>query len=156
MIPFFLWLCCVYTGSYFGVLMAYGGLLDVRISHPVILFTGECSVLVQVYRRRLELFLLHLQFLREQEPRYTTTLVHTRLLPLYTLSLCQPYLVATANWVLGELASCLTEVKLFLTQTVSVWFMPFIQKQHYLITVAFVLFHLLYLFCLPGYRTYFF
>lgn len=100
--------------------MAYGGLLDVRISHPVILFTGECSVLVQVYRRRLELFLLHLQFLREQEPRYTTTLVHTRLLPLYTLSLCQPYLVATANWVLGELASCLTEVKLFLTQTVSV------------------------------------
>ncbi|XP_015900167.3 importin beta-like SAD2 homolog isoform X2 [Ziziphus jujuba] len=50
-----------------------------------------------------------LDFLREQEPRYTETLVRTRLLPLYTFSVCQPYLVATANWVLGELASCLTE-----------------------------------------------
>lgn len=28
-------------GSYFGVLMAYGGLLDVRISHPINLFIGD-------------------------------------------------------------------------------------------------------------------
>ncbi|CAN6548395.1 unnamed protein product [Malus baccata var. baccata] len=62
--------------DYFGVLMAYGGLLD---------------------------------FLREQQPAYATTLVQTRLLPLYKLSVSLPYLVATANWVLGELASCLPE-----------------------------------------------
>ncbi|BFG14847.1 hypothetical protein CerSpe_011210 [Prunus speciosa] len=62
--------------DYFGVLMAYGGLLD---------------------------------FLREQQPAYATTLVQTRVLPLYKLSVSLPYLVATANWVLGELASCLPE-----------------------------------------------
>lgn len=50
-----------------------------------------------------------LDFLKEQEPRYTTTLVRTRLLPLYKSSVCLPYLVAPANWVLGELASCLPE-----------------------------------------------
>lgn len=50
-----------------------------------------------------------LDFLREQEPRYTTTLVRTRLLPLYESSVCLPYIVAPANWVLGELASCLPE-----------------------------------------------
>ncbi|EXB80274.1 hypothetical protein L484_025130 [Morus notabilis] len=50
-----------------------------------------------------------LDFLREQEPRYTTTLVKTRLLPLYKSSVCLPYLIAPANWVLGELASCLPE-----------------------------------------------
>lgn len=48
-------------------------------------------------------------FLREQQPGYTTTLVRTRVLPLYTLSVCLPYLVASANWVLGELAPCLPE-----------------------------------------------
>ncbi|KAL5537366.1 hypothetical protein UlMin_045412 [Ulmus minor] len=62
--------------NYFGVLMAYGGLLD---------------------------------FLREQEPRYTTILVQLRLLPLYKSSVSLPYLIGPANWVLGELASCLPE-----------------------------------------------
>ncbi|KAF3456470.1 hypothetical protein FNV43_RR01120 [Rhamnella rubrinervis] len=62
--------------NYFGVLMAYGGLLD---------------------------------FLREQEPRYIATLVRRQLLPLYMMSVCLPYLVATANWVLGELSSCLPQ-----------------------------------------------
>ncbi|XP_062109375.1 uncharacterized protein LOC133819997 [Humulus lupulus] len=50
-----------------------------------------------------------IDFLREQEPRHITTLVQMRLLPLYKLSVCLPYLVAPANWVLGELASCLPE-----------------------------------------------
>ncbi|KAK3190206.1 hypothetical protein Dsin_029767 [Dipteronia sinensis] len=63
-------------GSYFGVLMAYGGLQD---------------------------------FLREQKPEFTTNLVRSRVLPLYIVSACLPYLVASANWVLGELASCLSE-----------------------------------------------
>ncbi|KAE8724211.1 methyltransferase-like protein 21D-like [Hibiscus syriacus] len=48
-------------------------------------------------------------FLREQKPAYTTTLVQTRVLPLYSLPFCPPYLVAAASWVLGELASCLPE-----------------------------------------------
>ncbi|XP_050374323.1 uncharacterized protein LOC126791868 isoform X2 [Argentina anserina] len=61
--------------DYFGVLMAYAGLLD---------------------------------FLREREPTYAATLVQSRLLPLYNLTVF-PQLVATANWVLGELASCLPE-----------------------------------------------
>ncbi|XP_062143385.1 importin beta-like SAD2 homolog isoform X2 [Alnus glutinosa] len=48
-------------------------------------------------------------FLREQEPGYITSLVCTRVLPLYKMSVCLPYLVASANWVLGELAPCLPE-----------------------------------------------
>ncbi|GAV71639.1 hypothetical protein CFOL_v3_15129 [Cephalotus follicularis] len=48
-------------------------------------------------------------FLREQKSEYTTSLVRSRVLPLYSASVCSPYLVASANWVLGELASCLPE-----------------------------------------------
>ncbi|KAJ7955304.1 Importin beta-like SAD2-like protein [Quillaja saponaria] len=48
-------------------------------------------------------------FLREQQPEYVITLVRTRVLPLYTVSVTVPFLVASANWVLGELASCLPE-----------------------------------------------
>ncbi|KAF5464846.1 hypothetical protein F2P56_014895 [Juglans regia] len=48
-------------------------------------------------------------FLRVQEPGYISTLVYNRVLPLYTISACLPYLLATANWVLGELAPCLRE-----------------------------------------------
>ncbi|KAK7363423.1 hypothetical protein VNO77_05566 [Canavalia gladiata] len=48
-------------------------------------------------------------FLREQEPGYVTTLVRTRILPLYAVAVSLPYLVASANWVLGELGSCLPE-----------------------------------------------
>ncbi|KAJ7980453.1 Importin beta-like SAD2-like [Quillaja saponaria] len=47
-------------------------------------------------------------FLREQQPEYVT-LVLTRVLPLYTVSTTLPYLVASANWVLGQHAFCLTE-----------------------------------------------
>ncbi|XP_061992320.1 importin beta-like SAD2 isoform X2 [Rosa rugosa] len=49
-----------------------------------------------------------LDFLREREPTHSATLVRSRLLPLYNLSVGPP-LVAAANWVLGELASCLPE-----------------------------------------------
>lgn len=52
-----------------------------------------------------------LQFLREQQPGYVTFLIRTRVLPLYAVSMFLPYLVASANWVLGELASCLPEVR---------------------------------------------
>lgn len=52
-----------------------------------------------------------MQFLREQESGYVTTLICTRILPLYTVAVSVPYLVASANWVLGELGSCLPEVR---------------------------------------------
>ncbi|KAI3993351.1 hypothetical protein MKX01_010094 [Papaver californicum] len=48
-------------------------------------------------------------FLRERSPFYTTNLLRTRVLPVYSLFPCVPYLVANANWVLGELANCLPE-----------------------------------------------
>ncbi|KAF7145239.1 hypothetical protein RHSIM_Rhsim04G0246500 [Rhododendron simsii] len=48
-------------------------------------------------------------FLSEQKAEYTATLIRMRVLPLYTIPLPIPYLVASANWVLGELASCLPE-----------------------------------------------
>lgn len=51
-----------------------------------------------------------MQFLREWNPGYTTSLVRTRILPLYSLPNCVPYLLAAANWVIGELASSLPEV----------------------------------------------
>ncbi|XP_050216139.1 importin beta-like SAD2 homolog isoform X2 [Mercurialis annua] len=48
-------------------------------------------------------------FLKEQKPGYVIPLVRSRLLPLYTVPLTSPYLVAAVNWIIGELASCLPE-----------------------------------------------
>lgn len=56
-----------------------------------------------------------MQYLTEQNPGYTMTLLRTRVLPLYSVSNCPPHLIACANWILGELASCLPEVS-FLIQ----------------------------------------
>ncbi|PNX78090.1 arm repeat superfamily protein [Trifolium pratense] len=36
-------------------------------------------------------------------------MVRTRILPLYTIVVSVPYLISSANWVLGELGSCLPE-----------------------------------------------
>ncbi|WCJ23225.1 ARM repeat superfamily protein [Euphorbia peplus] len=47
------------------------------------------------------------EFLKEQKHGYITLLVRTRFLPLYSVPAPSPYLVAAANWVLGELSSCL-------------------------------------------------
>ncbi|CAN8270232.1 unnamed protein product [Cochlearia groenlandica] len=49
------------------------------------------------------------EFLQEQNPEYVASFVRTRVLPIYSTPGCSPYLVASANWVLGELASCLPE-----------------------------------------------
>ncbi|KAF8089450.1 hypothetical protein N665_0505s0002 [Sinapis alba] len=49
------------------------------------------------------------EFIQEQNPEYVASLVRTRVLPIYSTPDCSPYLVASANWVLGELASCLPE-----------------------------------------------
>lgn len=60
----------------------------------------------------LNILYLHIQFLREQKPGYTTNLIRNRVLPLYKSSTCHPYLVASANWVLGEFAPCIPEVSI--------------------------------------------
>ncbi|KAL8100484.1 hypothetical protein AgCh_032661 [Apium graveolens] len=64
------------VNDYFGVLMAYGSLVD---------------------------------FLGEQKAAYATNIIRNRILPLYKESAFHPYLVATANWVLGEFSSCIPE-----------------------------------------------
>ncbi|XP_021751943.1 uncharacterized protein LOC110717528 [Chenopodium quinoa] len=48
-------------------------------------------------------------FLGEQKPERTATLIRHRVLPLYKVSITHPYLLAAANWILGELASSLPE-----------------------------------------------
>ncbi|KAK9136588.1 hypothetical protein Sjap_007182 [Stephania japonica] len=48
-------------------------------------------------------------FLGEQDPTLSAALIKSRVLPLYSSLSCSPYLIATANWVLGELVSCLPE-----------------------------------------------
>ncbi|XP_048497236.1 uncharacterized protein LOC104889132 isoform X2 [Beta vulgaris subsp. vulgaris] len=48
-------------------------------------------------------------YLGEQNPEHTATLLRNRVLPLYKVSITHPYLLAAANWILGELASCLPE-----------------------------------------------
>ncbi|KAJ3687433.1 hypothetical protein LUZ61_016597 [Rhynchospora tenuis] len=48
-------------------------------------------------------------FLKERPSDYTATLIRNRVLPLYSLRKCTPYLVATSNWLLGELAPCLPQ-----------------------------------------------
>ncbi|WOL03237.1 hypothetical protein Cni_G11957 [Canna indica] len=48
-------------------------------------------------------------FLRERSSEYTATLIRNRVLPLYSSCPFIPYLIATANWLLGELAPCLPQ-----------------------------------------------
>nr|XP_019702618.1 importin beta-like SAD2 isoform X2 [Elaeis guineensis] len=94
--------------DYYGVLMAYGGLQDVSF-----LPLFDIFILTKFYKpREMILQLLNyllLQFLSEISSAYVTTLVRNRVLPLYSLCKCSPYLIATANWVIGELASCLPQ-----------------------------------------------
>ncbi|TVU23430.1 hypothetical protein EJB05_25796 [Eragrostis curvula] len=47
-------------------------------------------------------------FLTEKKD-LTVTLIRNRILPLYSLDPCSPYLISTANWVIGQLALCLPE-----------------------------------------------
>ncbi|XP_062182615.1 uncharacterized protein LOC133886794 [Phragmites australis] len=48
-------------------------------------------------------------FLTEKKD-LSATLIRNRILPLYSMDLCSPYLISTANWVIGQLALCLPEV----------------------------------------------
>lgn len=83
----------------------------------------------------------HLQFLREQKPEFTTNLIRNRVLPLYAMSMCPPYLVASANWVLGELGSCLPEVRQLLLLSFS--FLISLVQKHYFFKHALNILHLL-------------
>ncbi|CAM0874180.1 unnamed protein product [Alopecurus aequalis] len=47
-------------------------------------------------------------FLTEKKD-LTATLIRNRILPLYYLDPCNPYLISTANWIIGQLAPCLPE-----------------------------------------------
>ncbi|PUZ45866.1 hypothetical protein GQ55_8G258700 [Panicum hallii var. hallii] len=47
-------------------------------------------------------------FLTEKK-ELTVTLIRNRILPLYSMDPCSPYLISTANWVIGQLAICLPE-----------------------------------------------
>eukprot|EP00267_Zea_mays_P040556 XP_008680568.2 uncharacterized protein LOC103655622 [Zea mays] len=47
-------------------------------------------------------------FLTEKKD-LTITLIRNQILPLYSLDPCSPYLISTANWVIGQLAICLPE-----------------------------------------------
>ncbi|KAK8954694.1 hypothetical protein KSP39_PZI001620 [Platanthera zijinensis] len=48
-------------------------------------------------------------FLNERSSEYTYTLIQHRVLPIFSLSPCSPYLLSTANWLLGELACCIPQ-----------------------------------------------
>lgn len=47
-------------------------------------------------------------FLSERKD-LAVTLIRNRILPLYYLDPCSPYLISTANWIIGQLALCLPE-----------------------------------------------
>ncbi|BBN00117.1 hypothetical protein MPTK1_1g26560 [Marchantia polymorpha subsp. ruderalis] len=49
------------------------------------------------------------QFLKTQSPDKVSFLLQTRVFPLYTMGTPSPYVLANANWLLGELAACLPE-----------------------------------------------
>uniref|UniRef100_A0A0D9XVL2 Importin N-terminal domain-containing protein n=1 Tax=Leersia perrieri TaxID=77586 RepID=A0A0D9XVL2_9ORYZ len=47
-------------------------------------------------------------FLTEKKD-LTNTIIRNRILPLYSLDPCSPYLVSAANWIIGQLVLCLPE-----------------------------------------------
>lgn len=49
------------------------------------------------------------EFFKVQGPEHVSLLLQTRVLPLYSMASPSPYLIANANWLLGELAVCLPE-----------------------------------------------
>jgi hypothetical protein len=52
-----------------------------------------------------------MQFFDSQEDEMVTVMLQTCVFPLYSMLSPNPYLLANANWLLGELATCLPEVQ---------------------------------------------
>lgn len=100
--------------SYFGVLMAYGGLQDVRFLNYILLACIICVLFYEfiLYKKCWFISVPILQFLTEKKD-LTITLIRNRILPVYSLDPWSPYLISTANWVIGQLAICLPEVTCF-------------------------------------------
>ncbi|XP_031497180.2 uncharacterized protein LOC116262182 [Nymphaea colorata] len=48
-------------------------------------------------------------FLKDKNPDYTEKMVQNNVMPLYSSASCSPYLLDTANWLLGELVSYLPQ-----------------------------------------------
>lgn len=51
------------------------------------------------------------QFLKTQDAETLTMLLQTRVFPMYAMRLPPPYVLANSNWLLGELAASLPEVR---------------------------------------------
>ena len=49
------------------------------------------------------------EFVKVQGLEHVSLLLQTRVLPLYSMASPSPYLIAHANWLLGELAVCFPE-----------------------------------------------
>lgn len=52
-----------------------------------------------------------LQYLKKQPTEKVALLLQTRVLPLYSMVAPTPYVLANANWLLGELANFLPDVR---------------------------------------------
>lgn len=52
-----------------------------------------------------------MQFLKTQDAETIKMLLQTRVFPLYAMVVPSPYVLATSNWLLGKLSTCLPEVR---------------------------------------------
>ncbi|KAL3688773.1 hypothetical protein R1sor_015082 [Riccia sorocarpa] len=50
------------------------------------------------------------QFLKMQTPDFVTMIIHTRVMPVFSMESSSPYIVATACWLIGTLATCMPKM----------------------------------------------
>ncbi|KAG6558222.1 hypothetical protein Mapa_000405 [Marchantia paleacea] len=50
------------------------------------------------------------QFLKMQSPDFVTMIIHTRVMPIFSIATSSPYIVATACWLIGTLATCMPKM----------------------------------------------
>ncbi|KAL2630742.1 hypothetical protein R1flu_015428 [Riccia fluitans] len=50
------------------------------------------------------------QFLKMQTPDFVTMIIHTRVMPVFSMESASPYIVATACWLIGTLATCMPKM----------------------------------------------
>lgn len=68
---------------------------------------------------------IHIQYLKTQPSAKVALLLERRVFPLYLMVAPSPYVLANANWMLGQLAHCLPEVIIiFLSLSLSLSFIP--------------------------------
>lgn len=128
---------------YYGVMIAFGGLQQVSSSSQTNYFCfdvqrvklavsneSRSNGLAYLYRK----FLWHsfqnvilivnyaknVQYLKTQSSAKVTMLLERRVFPLYLMVAPSPYVLANANWMLGQLSNCLPEVRESLIISVSI------------------------------------